>query len=179
VLVTLAEAIPGFSLWGQWRGRQGPTPWAGFATGGPFWELPPDKARFEKRQNLLRGFASENSELLVRLFGRFERYRPLRDADTGLRQEPPRGYLYLDQYHRGTSAILVLAVLAESAGLLAAAVCSAVLRWSQGTLWIRTAVLGAAIGVLVLGSRRRIMLDTRTLYWALAGGAILAGAGVL
>jgi len=179
VLATLIKAIPGLSFWGQWRGRLGRQPWAGFAAGGPFWELPPSKARLEKRQDLLRAFASENGELLVRLFGGFERYRPLRDADTGLRDEPPSGYLYLGQYHRGVSAILVLVVFAESVGLLAAVGSSAVLRWLQGAPWMRTAVLGVAIGAIVLGSRPRIMLDTRMFYWALAGGAILAGVGAL
>jgi LmbE family N-acetylglucosaminyl deacetylase len=171
VLVSLANAIPGFSRWVKGHRRQ---TWPGFATGGPFWELPPNELRLEQRRNLLRGFASEDGELLVRLFGWVERYRPVRDSDSGLRDEPPSGYVELGQRYRGVSSILVLVVLAESAGLLAEVGCSAALRGTRGAAWMLAAVLGAALCAVGLGSRPRVMLETRVLYWALVGGAIVA-----
>jgi LmbE family N-acetylglucosaminyl deacetylase len=176
VMVTLAAAIPIVHRFVRGPRRQ---TWSGFAQGGPYWELPPNVARQEQRRNLLRGFASEDGELLVRLFGGFERYRPVKDANAGLQEEPPSGYVHLGGRYRGFSAILVLIVLAESAGLLAALGCSTALRWTQGAPWMQAIILGAMVGAAGLGSRRRVSLETTVLYWALAGGAIAAVAGIV
>lgn len=176
MVVALASALPGLSGWAKRRAR---APWAGFAASGSYWELPPDRIRLEQRRELLRAFASENGELLVRLFGWCERYRPVPDAACGLQAEPPTGYLYLGQYHRGFSALLALVVLAESAGLLAAMGCGAALRWAHGAWWMRAAVVGATVCAGALGLRPKAILDTRVFYLALTCGAFFASVGVL
>jgi LmbE family N-acetylglucosaminyl deacetylase len=175
MVVTLASALPVLSGWAKRRARAS---WAGFASRGSYWELPPDRVRSEQRRELLRAFASENGELLVRLFGWCERYRPVPDAECGLQAEPPAGYLYLGQYHRGFSALLALVVLAEGAGLLSAMVCGAALRCVHGAWWMRAAVVGATVCAGALGSRPNAILDTRVFYLALTCGAFLASVGV-
>ncbi len=161
--------IPGLSR--LVRGRR--PSWTGFAEGGSYWTLPASEARLAQRRDLLRGFASEDGGLLVRLFGDFERYRPVPSPAAGLSAEPPRGYVSLGGRRRGVSAVLCLIVMAELASLLAALAARAVtVALGSGVLG-RGVIAGAAACAVVLGLRRRVMLDSRVLYWALAVGAVL------
>jgi LmbE family N-acetylglucosaminyl deacetylase len=177
ILVDLLRAIPGLSRLGRRRRR---APWAGFAGAGPVWQLPPDPARDEQRRRLLRAFASENGELLVHLFGWHERYRPLPDPATGLGREPPSGYLFLDQRHRGFSALLLLLVLLEGAAALgsvtASAAVSAIAALSSPLLLIdvQLAAIWLGLGALMLARRRRILVESRLLYLGLGLGALTA-----
>lgn len=143
--------------------------WTGFAEGGVYWTLPPDEQRMNRRRELLRAFVSEDGALLVHLFGWFERYRPITDPVAGLAKEPPRGYVALGGLHRGASAILALAALAEGAAALGWALsCAALHRGAWG--WAVVAAL--ALGGAALGARKRAKLEGRLLYWSLGVGAL-------
>jgi len=169
----LAASLP--FVWRYLR-REIP-PWTGFAQGGRFWTLPPDDGLMRERQNLLRGFVSENGELLVRLFGHHERYRPISDPAAGLAEEPPRGYLWVGGHHRGFSALLLLLVCAEAvAGVAWLASRLLLQRVGHGTG--RLALSAAGLGAIVFGARRRVKLDSRVVYWALALGTLAALVGV-
>jgi hypothetical protein len=150
-----------------------PPEWAGFAAGGPYWTLPHSEARLAKRRDLLRAFVSENGELLVHIFGRFERYRPVSSPARGLAEEPPRGYVKLGGLRRGASALLAMAVLAEGAALAAAGLARfAIHALTEGASWTRVAVLIVASATFLLGLRRK-SLDARVFYWALTVGSIV------
>jgi len=169
----LAAALP--FVWRYFR-REIP-PWTGFAQGGRFWTLPPDDGLMRERQNLLRGFASENGELLVRLFGHHERYRPIPDPEVGLAEEPPRGYVLVGGHHRGFSALLLLLVCAEAVGG-GAWLASRLLLQRAGYGTGRLALSAAGLGAILSGARRTVKLDSRVLYWALALGVLAALVGV-
>jgi LmbE family N-acetylglucosaminyl deacetylase len=169
VLAFLVTGIPGLSR--LVRGRR--PCWTGFAQGGPSWTLPPSEERLEQRRDLLRGFVSEDGGLLVRLFGDFERYRPVPSPEAGLSADPPRGYLSLGGRRRGVSAILSLIVMGELASLLAAMAARFVTLAVGSGMLGRAAIAGAAACAVALGLRRRVMLDSRVLYLALAIGAVL------
>ena len=168
-----AAAVP--VLWRLFR-RDSP-PWTGFAQGGACWALPPDAALMEERRSLLRGFVSENGDLLVRLFGRYERYRPIAEPAAGLAEEPPRGYVSLGGHHRGFSALLLLLVWAEAVASAAWAASSIALP-RLGTGAGRVVISAAALGAVAFGARRRLKMDSRVLYFALGLGALAAAVGV-
>jgi len=143
--------------------------WTGFAEGGAYWTLPHNEQRMQRRRQLLSAFVSEDGPLLVHLFGWYERYRPVTSAEAGLAREPPRGYVALGGLHRGASAILALAALAEA---------GAALGWAVSRVGLRTAPWGwtvpAALAVLgaVLGARKRAKLEGRLVYWSVGVGAL-------
>ena len=143
--------------------------WTGFAEGGAYWTLPDNEQRMQRRRQLLSAFVSEDGPLLVHLFGWYERYRPVINAEAGLAREPPRGYVALGGLHRGASAILGLAALAEAGGALG---------WAVSRMGIRTGHWGwtvpAALAVLgaVLGARKRAKLEGRLVYWSVGVGAL-------
>lgn len=147
--------------------------WAGFASGQGSWALPPSESLLERRRELLRAFASENGELLVRLFGWYERYRPIKTPERGLAAEPPRGYIQLGDRRRGFSALLALLVLAEVSAVGAAALSIAACQGFAGTAWVRAGIVLVAVGAAVLGARRRTMITTRAFYWGSALGAVI------
>jgi LmbE family N-acetylglucosaminyl deacetylase len=170
---TMLPGIPGMSRLVDSRRSA----WAGFPSGNGSSALPPRETRLERRRELLRAFSSENGELLVRLFGWYERYRSIKDPERGLADEPPRGYLKVGDRQRGFSALLALLVLAEiaavAAAVAAAVLASAVTRGFAGAVWLRAGVVVLAAGAFVLGARRRTMVETRAFYWGLAAGAVI------
>lgn len=172
VWVALSRSVPGLARLVGHRQEA----WTGFASGGRYWTLPASEARSERRRSLLRAFVSENGDLLVRLFGLYERYRPVADPDRGLADEPPRGYVTVGGRRRGFSALLVLLVLAELTVVAAAAVvrlgANVVGRPSS---WTRAGVVAVVLIAFVLGARRRVAVDARIVYWACAAGALIGG----
>jgi len=151
-------AVPGL---GPWLQRQ-MAPWPGFGAGAPPWELPPDRARAARRRDLLRAFASEHGELLVRLFGGPERYRPVPDVARALAEPQPRGYLYLGGCWWSASALIVLWAVLAIVGLIAAVTTWALAQaLGPGPLAIGIALVVAAfVGVTALrpGLSRPTML---------------------
>jgi len=169
-LLVMLGGIPGLSR--LLRGRQ--PAWTGFASGGPYWTLPASRSRLEQRRELLRAFVSENGDLLVRLFGWFERYRPVTDPARGLAAEPPRGYLLLGGRRRGLSVFLAMAVLAEVVALAGAGFAWLGIQGvGGGASWMRVVVLLAAGIAFLLGARRTTSVDARLFYWSLTVGTIV------
>jgi LmbE family N-acetylglucosaminyl deacetylase len=151
-----------------------PMAWTGFASGGPYWTLPHSESRLAKRREMLRAFVSENGDLLVRLFGWFERYRPVSDPARGLAEEPPRGYVMLGRRRRGASVFVAMAVLAEGVALVGAGLAHlAIHGMAAGAPWMRIAVVVVAGTTFLLGARRKTFVDARAFYWALAVGGIV------
>jgi LmbE family N-acetylglucosaminyl deacetylase len=151
-----------------------PPAWPGFAGGGPYWTLPHSASRLAKRRDMLRAFASENGDLLVHIFGSFERYRPVTDPARGLAEEPPRGYLWLGGRCRGASMFVAMAVLAEGVALGAAAIARlGVQGIAVGGGWMRVAVLVVAGAAFLRGARRKASVDARVVYWAVTVGGII------
>jgi LmbE family N-acetylglucosaminyl deacetylase len=149
-------------------------PWTGFTGGGGYSVVPGLDSLLEKRREMLRAFASENSDLLVRLFGWFERYRPVPSPAHGLAQDPPAGYLRWDGRNRGLSMFLAMTTMAEVAATLAGVLANhAVNTLGDGAAWLRGAVLALAAMTAVYGSVRRKSAETRIFYWALAVGAVI------
>jgi hypothetical protein len=150
-------------------------PWAGFGAGPPPHQLPPDRAREEKRRDLLRMFESEEGELLVRLFGGCERYRPIDDVARALVEPPPRGYLRIGGCHWSSSALVVLAAVLSVVALLAGVVGSALVAVLGG----RTLAIGVAVAlacfVAGLGLRRGL---SRPTMWVHAAAALGIGSAV-
>ncbi len=156
-----------------WLVEGRPLAWTGFAGGGPYWTLPHSESRLSKRRDMLRVFASENGDLLVKLFGRFERYRPVSDPARGLAEETPRGYVMLGERHRGASVFVAMAVLAEAVALAAAGLARLGIHGiAGGRLWMRVAVVAVAGTAFLVGALRK-SVDARLFYWALAVGGIL------
>jgi LmbE family N-acetylglucosaminyl deacetylase len=170
VWYTLALGVPGVSS----RVQPRRPPWTGFAEGGPYWTLPANEERQARRRALLRMFASENGDLLVHLFGTFERYRPLKSPEQGLAAEPPRGYVMLGGRQRGPSAILALVVVAEAVLVLTGLSSWVVLQSSGDGIVGLVFVVGLVVWAAVFGLRRRLMPDSRILYAALALGGVVA-----
>src|SRR3569832_983291 len=164
---TLAAIVSRLPLLARFRPAR--PAWTGFAEGGAYWTLPPDEARMNRRRELLRAFVSEDGALLVILFGWFERYRPVTTPVTGLAREPPRGYVAVGGLHRGASAILALAALAEGAAALGWAVSRFALH---GATWGWAVVAGIVIAGGALGARKRTKLEGRLLYWSASIGAL-------
>jgi LmbE family N-acetylglucosaminyl deacetylase len=151
-----------------------PPAWTGFAAGGPYWTLPHSESRLAKRREMLRAFASENGDLLVHLFGWFERYRPVSDPACGLAEEPPRGYVMLGGRRRGASVFVAMAVLAEGLALVAAGLARlAIHGMAEGASWMRIAVVVVACTTFLLGARGKTSVDARVFYWAMSVGGIV------
>lgn len=163
-LMALASRLPLLA-----RFRPARPAWTGFAEGGAYWTLPPNEQRMSRRRELLGAFVSEDGPLLVQLFGWFERYRPVTSAEAGLAREPPRGYVALGGLHRGASAILALAALAEGAAALGWGLSRAALH---GGSWGWAVVAALVLGGTVLGARKRAKLEGRVVYWSLCVGAL-------
>jgi LmbE family N-acetylglucosaminyl deacetylase len=149
-------------------------PWTGFPGGRGYWVVPHLDAVLEKRRQMLRAFASENSDLLVRLFGWFERYRPVLSPAQGLAQDVPTGYVRWDGRNRGLSMFLAMTTMAEVAATLAGVLTNyAVNTLGDGAAWLRAAVLALAAVTAVYGSIRRKSAETRIFYWSLAFGVAI------
>lgn len=168
------SAVPGVA--GLLRRRA--HPWAGFGSGPPPVELPRDRERARRRRDLLRMFASEEGELLVRLFGGTERYRPIADVARALVEPRPRGYLRMSGCYWSASALVVLSAVLALVGLLAGALTGAfVLAFGSRPVAIGLVV---ALACLVAGAGLRLGLSRpRMLVHAAAALGIGSAAALL
>jgi LmbE family N-acetylglucosaminyl deacetylase len=94
-------------------------PAEGFVDGGPGWRLSPDPDRLLQKKSMLRAFRSEDGELLVRLFGRPDFFRPIHNVGSPQRLVP-RAFVKLGHRRLAPSVVLLwLWVFTSSVGLLA------------------------------------------------------------
>lgn len=167
----ILEAVPFVAPLVRRRG----TAWTGFVAGPPPWQLAPDAARTRTRSDLLRAFASEDGELLVHLFGGYERYRPVGDPAVALATDEPRGYVEMNGRFWSVSALFVLAVVLDVLALAAASLASAAVGSVGGGAPAILGALAVSGAIALLGLRRGLAREARLVHAALALG-IAAGA---
>jgi len=83
---------------------------AGFASGGPGYVLPPSVARLEKKKDMLRKFKSEDGELLVHYFGHPDRFRRVQDVEAALSRRPTL-HLQIGGRHLAPSVVFLWAAI--------------------------------------------------------------------
>ncbi len=172
-LRAILEAVPFVAPLVRRRG----TAWTGFVSGPPPWQLAPDTARARTRSELLRTFASEDGELLVHLFGGYERYRPVADPAVALATDEPRGYVEMNGRFWSASALFVLAVVLDVLALVSASLGSAAVGLAGGSATAILVALAVSAAVAMLGLRRGMAREARLVHAAVALG-IAAGAAL-
>ncbi|MES1171697.1 MAG: PIG-L family deacetylase, partial [Bacteroidota bacterium] len=100
----------------------------GFTAGGPARSLPVDAARAELKRNMLRCFAAQNPDLLVRAFGHPDRFRRLAFLDRAREERLERRYLPVHGERLGPSVLLAVAALAAAAAAAGMGVVDAAAR---------------------------------------------------
>src|SRR5205823_11256296 len=95
--------------------------WPGFPNGTRPSMLPPDENRLDRKRQMLRKFASEDGELLVRLFGRPDLHQRIYDLSAAIAASP-RGYLRIGRRSLGISLIGFWIASYAAVFLLAAAI---------------------------------------------------------
>jgi LmbE family N-acetylglucosaminyl deacetylase len=176
-LRAIVEAVP---FVGPLVRSRGGTAWTGFIAGPPPWQLAPDTARARTRGELLRAFASEDGELLVQLFGGYERYRPVADPAVALATDEPRGYVEMNGRFWSASALFVLAVVLDVLGLAAASLGHGAVGLAGGGTGAVLAALAVSGAIALAGLRRGMAREARLVHAAvalgIAAGAVLAAA---
>lgn len=99
----LARSLPLGRRW--WAGRL-PRVAPAFACGGGEIRLSPDRDRLAMKKTMLRRFASENGDLLVKYFGFPDRYRRIRDPQVAL-DSVPRAYVRIGSRFLAPSVLML------------------------------------------------------------------------
>jgi len=162
--------LPGLARFVPNRLKQGRH---GFAAGPAGFALAPDAERLAKKHSMLRAFASEDGELLVRLFGAPDLFRPLPREGFAV-PEQVRGYVTLAGRRLSWSTVaLWLGLLGLVVGFSGLAVELAAKSF-DGARYVGFA--GAAL-VAALALRPRLSLERRLAVLCGAAGLLLGALG--
>jgi len=169
-LLYILGAIPIISRWAGASRARGAAP-AGFAYGGKPWMLPADTRRLEQKRQMLRRFASEDGELLVRHFGHQDLFRrvmlPL-SAD----EQTPRWYLRVGGRRLGVSVLFSLAGVYASVFIGTAGLMRLIERCGAPlAVAFAVASIGGALWLCVW----RRQSAERRLFYATAASGLIAG----
>jgi len=168
---TLRYVVGVFPLLGHISMRFSNNPAEGFVDGGPGWRLSPDPKRILKKESMLRAFRSEDGELLVRLFGRRDLFRPTRKAASPQRLMP-RAFVKLAHRRIAPSVVLLwLWILTSLVGLFA--VLGSAIHMSRDPTLQFVALCGAGIFAANAFLRKRA-LETRLVWVSFALGLFIA-----
>jgi len=167
----VASNIPGLARFVPERFKRGRH---GFASGAAGFGLSPDAERLAKKHAMLRAFASEDGELLVRLFGVPDLFRPIARDDLAM-PEQVRGYITLGGRQLSWSTVaLWLGLLGLVFGISGLAVELA----ARGFDSVRYVSLAAGALGAVLALRPRLSLERRLAVLSGAAGLLLGALGV-
>jgi len=163
-------SLPGFGRFVPERLKRGRH---GFASGPAGFGLVPNAERLEKKHAMLRAFASEDGELLVRLFGVPDLFRPIAPGSLAM-PEQVRGYVTLAGRRLSWSTVaLWLGLLGLVFGISGLAV-EVVARRLDGARYAGFA--GAAL-LAALALRPRLSLERRLAVLSGAAGLLCGALG--
>ncbi len=147
---------------------------SGFVEGEPGCSLPPDAQRLEMKRAMLRQFASEDGELLVRCFGHPDHYRRLQDLEYAARapESGTRCYLRFDGRHLSPLVVLCCLNVWFAFFLVAAGIIQFIAALVNFHVSLGIAACGLA--VIVIGLKRAAALE-RKLNFAAVGCGLAAG----
>jgi LmbE family N-acetylglucosaminyl deacetylase len=158
--------VPLFGKITMQRGAKGAS---GFVAGDFGWTLPADPQRLARKLAMLRSFVSEDGELLVRLFGRPDYFRPMRDAGAAGAVTP-----FYVSIHGAKIGLSVLSLLGGFYLVSLACAWLAVRAFHPFGYAFAMALLLICLGLCV---RRQCRIERRALYAAVAAGAAIAMCG--
>lgn len=145
----------------------------GFAAGPAGFGLAPDAERLAKKRDMLRAFASEDGELLVRLFGAPDLFRPIAREGFAV-PEQVRGYVTLAGRRLSWSTVaLWFGLLGLVLGFSGLAVELAAKRLDG----VRYVGFAAAALATALALRPRLSLERRLAVLSGAAGLLLGALG--
>jgi len=146
-------------------------PAEGFVDGGPGWRLSPDPDRILQKKSMLRAFRSEDGELLVRLFGRPDFFRPIRNVGSPQRLVL-RPFVKLGNRRLAPSVVLLwLWIFTSSVGLLA--VMGRTVHLSRHPALQFVALCGAVL-FAAYAFLRKHPVETRLVWVSLALGLLVS-----
>jgi len=143
-LLYIASVVPVLGRWAIAARREQLAP-EEFPCGGPALVMPEKNGLLKRKRSLLSMFASENGELLVRIFGGRGRFRRIDDLAAAIK-ERPRGFLKLGPHWLGPSALAGLVFLYAVGFLLTAGVARAMVQLGTSKLLLAASSAAVAAG---------------------------------